>query len=456
MDTAVILAAGLGTKLWPYATIRPKAMTPVCARPLIQHTAQALFDAGIGRIHIAAGRWAPQLRACFLGDDRVTVTDVGETSGSAETLLKMRDAVPDKRFLVLYGDVLVAPETLATFIERARAEAPLVLAVRHPAGDSRERLCLRVDDQGHVAEVLGHPRDDLGHWFGGFAFGQDIWALLQANPGYFRDVQVGMMSPLESFLEMTVSELARRQPVAAMTCAEDQALDIDRPWDVLVANYVMGRRWCGALQGNQLAAGASIDPTASVSGYVQLGRNSRIGRNVVIEGNCLVGDETTIDNGALLMGNNIIGDRCTLTNYCYVDEGAVVGHDCVLNHCAELSGVLFDGVYLYHYMEMSGIIGEHTDIGAGTACGTLRFDDGETTILVKGRRERPRHFANVAFLGDFCRTGVNVTIAPGRRIGCYSVIGAGTLVDKDVPDRTLVYVKQDLVEKTWGPEKYGW
>lgn len=456
IKTAIILAAGQGTKLWPYATIRPKAMIPVCTRPLIVHMCEALFAAGIERVHIAAGAWASQLRGAFLGEGRVTVTEVGETRGSAETLLKMREQVEDERFLVLYGDVMIAPETLSAFVARAGAEAPLVLAVQHPEGDSRERLCLRVGGDGNMAEVLGHPREDLGYWFGAFALTREIFPFLEANPGYFRDIQVGMMSPLEHYLEMSVAELARRQPVPAMTCAMDQAFDVDRPWDILALNHAMAERRCAGLTETTLAEGASIDPTASIQGYVKLGRNSRIGRNVIVQGNCIVGDDTVIDNGALIMGGNVIGNRCSLTNYCYLDHEAVVGDDCVLNHCAEFAGVMFNGVYLYHYMELYGIIGERTDIGAGTTCGSLRFDDGETTVVVKGRREQPRYFANATYLGDFCRTGVSVIFAPGKRVGCYSVIGAGAIVDRDVPDRTLLYVKQELVEKSWGPEKYGW
>jgi bifunctional UDP-N-acetylglucosamine pyrophosphorylase/glucosamine-1-phosphate N-acetyltransferase len=456
MRTALILAAGQGAKLWPYATIRPKAMTPVCARPLIAHTVEALCAAGIQRIVIGAGGWASQIRGCFLGDERVTVVEVGETQGSAETLLRLRDRVADEAFLTLYGDVLLAPEALAAFVRRAQERAPLVLAAPLPPDSQGERLCLRLDGDGCVAEVLGHPRDPLGHWFAGFALTPEIFAHLEANPGYFRHVEVGMMSPLESFLEMSVAELALRQPVPALVCAADQALDVDRPWDILAANRALAARRCAALTGHRLAEGAFIDPSAQINGWVELGPNSHIGRHVLVEGNCIVGADTVIENGAILKGDNVIGDRCRLRNYCYLDEGAVVGHDCVLDHCAEFGGVLFDGVYLYHYMEMYGVIGEHTDIGAGTACGTLRFDDGETMITVRGRRERPRYYANAAYLGDFCRTGVNVTILPGKRIGCYSVIGAGATVEQDVPERTLLYVRQELVEKSWGPEKYGW
>ena len=60
------------------------------------------------------------------------------------------------------------------------------------------------------------------------------------------------------------------------------------------------------------------------------------------------------------------------------------------------------------------------------------------------------------FLGDYCRTGVNAIFMPGVKVGVYSVVGAGVVLKRDVPDHTLIYTEQTLTEKPWGPEKYGW
>jgi bifunctional UDP-N-acetylglucosamine pyrophosphorylase/glucosamine-1-phosphate N-acetyltransferase len=89
-------------------------------------------------------------------------------------------------------------------------------------------------------------------------------------------------------------------------------------------------------------------------------------------------------------------------------------------------------------------------------CGSLRFDDGKCGIEVKGRKETPAHFSSATFLGDYCRTGVNVIISPGKRIGPYSIIGAGTILNEDVPNNTLLYPKQEIIKKTWSSDKYGW
>jgi bifunctional UDP-N-acetylglucosamine pyrophosphorylase/glucosamine-1-phosphate N-acetyltransferase len=107
-------------------------------------------------------------------------------------------------------------------------------------------------------------------------------------------------------------------------------------------------------------------------------------------------------------------------------------------------------------MEIYGLIGESTDIGAATVCGSLRFDDGATIHRIKGRRELPRNFSNATYLGDFCRTGVNAIIMPGCKVGPYSLLGPGVLLEDDVPARTSLRVKQTLETRSWGPEKYGW
>jgi bifunctional UDP-N-acetylglucosamine pyrophosphorylase/glucosamine-1-phosphate N-acetyltransferase len=103
-----------------------------------------------------------------------------------------------------------------------------------------------------------------------------------------------------------------------------------------------------------------------------------------------------------------------------------------------------------------GVVGQAVDYGAATVCGNLRFDDGNTAWTVQGCAEVPPHAADAAYLGDFCRTGVNAILMPGRRVGVYSCVGPGVVVYEDIPDRQLVLLKQELQTRPWGPERYGW
>lgn len=451
MTTCILLCAGKGSKMWPYVTIRPKANIPLCTRPLIRHTVDMLLELGLERIVIAADRFAGQFSGLFVGESQVEVLKTAPGTGSASTLREALETVQDVRFLVLYGDVFIKKTALSEFLLKARsASGPVVLS--HPIQEGIEVI----NEGGFIKGFCGHPREGGGLGFAGIAGDRRLLTYLNANPGYFQDVQVGMMSPLESFLEQSVAMMAQDLQVEVQQLGPEDAVDLDRPPDILRANRLLAQAMCEGLTGNELSPGAQIDPSADIRGFVRLGKNSRIGRNVIIEGNAVIGDNTIIDNGAMLMGNNVIGNDCVITNACYLDKEAVVGNACVINHCAEIWGVVFDGAYLYHYMHIFGVVGEHTDIGAATVCGTLRFDDGRTPHLIKGRKELPINDSNATYIGDFCRTGVNVTFWPGKKVGTYSVIGAGTVLDRDVPDRTLIYPKQELLTKEWGPERYGW
>ncbi|MEM3258262.1 MAG: nucleoside-diphosphate-sugar pyrophosphorylase, partial [Thermoproteota archaeon] len=93
------------------------------------------------------------------------------------------------------------------------------------------------------------------------------------------------------------------------------------------------------------------------------------------------------------------------------------------------------------------------DIGAATVCGTLRFDDEKTIVEVKGKKLIGE---NVAFIGDYCRTGVNAILMPGVRVGPYSIVGPGVILYEDLEPYKIVLAKQELVKKDWGPNKYGW
>ena len=170
----------------------------------------------------------------------------------------------------------------------------------------------------------------------------------------------------------------------------------------------------------------------------------------------MVGKKTVITDGAYVCENSMIGDDCRIWRGCLVGSRTVIGHRCVVGHGAEVEGVMMDESYSYHYGEYWGILGRCCDLGAATVCGTLRFDDGETMHRIKGRKERPRWHANATYLGDFVRTGVNAILMPGVKVGPYSLIGAGVVLNEDVPNNTAVFVEQTLKKASWGPERYGW
>lgn len=468
MKTAVILAAGDGTRVWPYAEIRPKAMIPIANKPIIAHQVDMLKELAFEHIIIVGGRMSEQITNYFCRSGsqdtelscKITVIKANASGprGTAFSLASAMGLIEEERFLVLYGDTLLErtdiAELIASLQSGAEKAAVLVTPLRNEA--PQDWICCRLDADHRVESIMGHPRGDYSHRMCAFAFHKSFLPYAAANSGIFTNVQVGMMPPVEGHLEMSLADWMADGFKVTSVEVKGLFMDIDKPWHILQANDLLVQKLCGDLKQHELANGASIDESATIKGFVKLGENSRIGKNVMIEGNLIVGNDTVIENGAILQGNHVIGNGTYIGNYCFLSAGSTVGNRCVINHCAELDGMILDTVYLYHYMEFYGIIGTCTDLGAATVCGTLRFDDGETTHRIKGRRETPREHSNATYLGDYARTGVNAILMPGVKVGVYSLVGPGVLLEEDVPNRTMVSVKQQLSTKEWGPQRYGW
>ncbi|MCK4515546.1 MAG: NTP transferase domain-containing protein, partial [Spirochaetaceae bacterium] len=418
---AYILAAGSGTRIAPYGECRPKTLLPVANRPVLHYLCDALLLAGIGQVVVAAAGGESDIRQCVAGREEVRVVGVGKTTGTAMSLLSVIE--DDEPALVLFGDVLLDEADVKALAGAVSAEGVALLVAPLAEGESRDWISVAVTG-GRVDTIVGHPRTGASHRVAGFALPAGFKSWLDSCPTYFPSVEVGMMPPAEHHLEAAVeSYRASGRPVTAIQTGSP-SFDLDKPWHILSANETWVAQACGSLTSNELAEGAVIDPSAHLDGHVRLGKGSRVGRNVVVRGNLIVGDNTELDAGAIINGNAIIGSNSFVGNACFIEDGSVVGDECVVSHAAELAGMTFRGVFLYHYMEIYGIVGERSDIGAATVCGSLRFDDGLTVHKIRGRRELPRNFANATFIGDYCRTGVNATIMPGKKIGPYSIVGA--------------------------------
>ena len=464
MDTAIVLAAGLGRKVWPYGEFRQKCTIPVANKPIVRRVVENLLDAACKRIIVVVGHHAQQVRGALADIPNTVFVTQHTLDGTASAVLTAHEHIEDQPYLVVYGDTVTTPDNLRNFIQEFRASGVEAAALVQALGDedASDWLCAGIGtaevENRQVSKlngIEGHPRGGSHRLCGVYAFRRSATPYLLRNPGIVTRVPVGGMPPPESEIAQSLQLMVDDGRTVLTVQTTDFFVDVDKPWHVLEANKRCVDYLTKQVTEDHIAAGAKISDAAEINGHVVLGKNSVIGPRVVVNGSLIAGANNNITNGAILHGNILVGDHCRISDYCDVDSSAI-GNRCIIGHGAEMAGVLFDKVYLYHYCEMSGVFGCATDIGAATVCGTLRFDDKDTPIQVEGRYEVPPYGANATYMGDYCRTGVNAIIMPGRRIGSYSVVGPGVILYDDVPSKTMVMAKQELITKPWGPERYGW
>lgn len=455
--SAVILAAGQGSRFWPYAVVRQKAAFPIGNVPNVRRLVEDLAALGITRIVVVVGHGEASVRAA-LRPCRVEVEFVrqAETTGTAAAAL-LGAMVLQEDFLVVAGDVVTARSNLAALVESWNTSDLPALAVVQPLGNEKPHDWLVAQmDGGLLRGVMGHPREGEYRLAGIYAFSADMVEYLRDNPGVMHQVSVGAMPALEAEIAQSLQMMLDEGREVGVVEARGYLVDLDKPWHILEANTLLINAMRQSLTESVIPPSSKIHDGAEIEGHVVLGENCTIGNRVVVRGDLWLGDGAQVLNGAIFDGPAIVGAGTVVRDYCLLGGHTTVGARGVYGHGAEFEGVALDTVYCYHYCEIWGVVGEAVDFGAATVCGNLRIDDGNTTWRVKGRAETPTKAANAAYFGDFSRTGVNAIIMPGRRIGVYSVLGAGVVAYDDVPDRQMVTVKQELATRPWGPERYGW
>jgi bifunctional UDP-N-acetylglucosamine pyrophosphorylase/glucosamine-1-phosphate N-acetyltransferase len=112
---AIILAAGLGTRLRPHTLTTPKPLLPVQGRPILDWTVGAL-PAVVERVLVVTHYLGEQVEA-YLGTQRHRkqweVVPQTTPRGTGDALLCCRDRLRSATFLVLNGDDLYGAADLA-------------------------------------------------------------------------------------------------------------------------------------------------------------------------------------------------------------------------------------------------------------------------------------------------------------------------------------------------------
>jgi len=81
------------------------------------------------------------------------------------------------------------------------------------------------------------------------------------------------------------------------------------------------------------------------------------------------------------------------------------------------------------------ILCENVNFGAGTITANLRFDDKPVKMMIKDQLVSTGRRKLGAVVGGYVKTGINVSLMPGVKVGSYSWIAPGAVVYRDIPSK---------------------
>lgn len=144
-------------------------------------------------------------------------------------------------------------------------------------------------------------------------------------------------------------------------------------------------------------------------------KNYQVHDTAIIDAGAQIGDDTKIWHWAHVCGQAKIGEKCSLGQNVFVGNKVVIGNNVKIQNNVSVydNVILEDDVFCGPSMVFTNVYNPRSAVS--------RKDEYRDTLVKKG-----------------ATLGANCTIVCGITIGNYAFIGAGAVVNKDVPDYALM------------------
>lgn len=152
--------------------------------------------------------------------------------------------------------------------------------------------------------------------------------------------------------------------------------------------------------------------------------------------NVQVGEEVKIYDFVNAYGCEI-GDRSKIGTFVEIQKGATIGKDCkISSHTFICEGVrIGDGVFVGHNVSfINDIFPRAVNID-----GSMQTDDDWELVITK--------------IGNRVSIGTSATILGGITVGDNAIVGAGSVVTKDVPKNAIVAGNPARIKRYLNEEK---
>lgn len=401
--TAVVLAAGLGTRM---KSETPKVLHKIGSKSILERVIFNLNSAGISDIIVVVGHRAGEVEAAFKG--KVSFVRQKELLGSGDALKTACSRLKKniENILVTCGDSpLITSETYKGLIERhIKEKASCTLLTATMSEPSFYGRIIR-DKKGVVQAIV--EEKDLSQKekkineinVGSYCFkGPDI-------DQFISEIKINEKKK-EFYLTDIVDILVKnKKRIVSERCAEEEALGINSRKDLAISNKIVNKK--------------------SIEQFMDSGVTIVSPDTTFIDETAKIGADTIIFPSTIIEEDVVIGKKCKIGPFARLRSGTRIDDEAEIGNFVELcrTRVGSKTKVKHHTYLGDAVVGESVNIGAGTI--TANYD---------GKKKNQTVIGNDAFIG----VGA-VLIAPVK-IGAGAKVGAGSVVtkNKNVPAGGIV------------------
>lgn len=306
ITTAVILAAGRGTRLGEVTRTHSKAMVPIAGEPMIARVMHRIAQAGVRRFVVVAAPSDAELKGYCAGRHDVTIVEQRQPLGSGDALHACRGIVSGS-FIVSACDSVVSAEDIARLCLRHEHEAAYAtIGVLTVSADTplEARSVVRIDS-GRIVQMIEKPKP--GERISNitalplYACRAEIFSELLSLPPSVRG---------EYELPAVFSRLAERGE-RLLASEVTQRLDLTTPSDLLALNRVFLEQQQPALQVDvsaSVATGVTLVAPVLVGPGCVVGDGVMLGPCVYLESQVTVSAGSTVAHVVALSGAQVSGE----------------------------------------------------------------------------------------------------------------------------------------------------
>jgi len=406
----VVIAAGEGKRLKPLTQTRPKCMIPVAGKPILHHVLENLKSAGIRHVVIVVNYLKHKIIDEF-GDGRkigmkIEYAVQEKMRGTADAFLAAEEMIDDT-FVGIASDVITESSAIKKLISSHDSE----MTVGLKKVDDVSNYGAAEIERGRIVKLEEKPKSHRS--------GLANCSMYVMNENIFSKIKSLSLSERGEYEITDLIKMLARSGDARGVELKEYWQDLGMPWQLFDANEFllnkMKAKKDGKIENSRVTGKVIMEKGASIS-------------DSVVEGPIFIGKNTEIGPHSFIRGNSSIGEDCSISDSTTVKNSIIMSH-------VNAKHLTYIG---------DSIVGENCNFGAGTQIANWRFDAGTITMEVMNRRVDTKRSKLGVIIGDNTKTGVLSSIMPGRTIGDNCWIGAGVVVDRDIPRGTRVFVKQRL------------